>query len=382
MKLLRYSVICLLGTLILTACLGSSTPPEQSPPPLPPIVGDTIRYNHLGLDSVAVEALYHAGGSVWAAGDGEIYVSRNINARNPDEANWQIQLDGALFTHLSGFDEQVLFALGLVVGATASENAVELYRSQDSGENWEIIKHNFGAAEDGHHSVLEALFPDSATGYLYGVGQDLLAISYDQGETWETLFGQPGMTSRNFSLALQETRNDLWWGGQNAIEQLSLQRFSLNHGTHQSWGELFPSPSTIEHIAFDRTNTDRVFIGTEGGVGLSENYGEDWQQVVFHDDYAFYMAIAQSFAEPDVWYSARWEKGRQHHPLVFEYSKDAGYTWQQSRHPATQEHFGMRDMVLLATQQDSQDVLWLAMQNGQWEGGGVMRISVALESFN
>lgn len=376
MKSLRHLTAATAAVLLLSACLGSSSSPAE--PTDPPVGGDIIRYNHLGLADFAVESLFHAGDSVWAAGSHGIYVSRNLDARNEDEANWQRQLDGYHFIHINGFDANTLFALGLPEGI----DQAELYRSTDGGANWSLIKHNFGTQGDIAESSITRLLPDTETGYLYAVGADLLAVSYDQGNSWEALSGEPGLIARNFALSLHPERSHLWWGGQNAIEQLLLHRFSLIDNEHESWQMLFPSPSTVEDIVFDRTNPDRVFIGAEGGIALSENYGNDWQTVLSPDHHIFYMAIVQSHRFPEVWYSARWEKSNEEHQLTFKYSDDRGHTWQRSIHPPRAGHEGMRDMVLLRSAQDGQDVLWLGLQSGIWNGGGIMRVGVDLQAFN
>lgn len=369
--------------LLLSACLGSSSnpvdPPEPSnPDPEPPITGDIIRYHHLGLDTFAVESLYQAGDSVWAAGAGGIYVSRNLEALNQDQANWQLQLAGFHFSYITGFDATTLFAIGV----PENPGLNELYRSTDSGANWTEVKHDFANANDVEQSSMTRLLADQATGYLYAVGADLLAISYNQGENWEPLHGEPGFIARNFSLSLNSQYNDLWWGGQDAVERMTMNRFSLNDQAHTHWQALFPSPATVEDIVFDRTNPDRVLFGAEGGIALSENYGLDWDAVITDDHAAFYMAIEQSSRYPEVWYSARWEKLNEQHPLMFEYSTDRGYSWQRSTHPQRAGHDGVRDMVLLQNAQDGQDILWLGLQSGTWEGGGVMRVAVDLEVFN
>lgn len=376
MKSLHHIASSTAIVLLLSACFGSSSTPAEQPEP--PVGGDIIRYNHLGLADFAVESLYHAGDSVWVAGDDGIYVSRNLDARNEDEAGWALQLDGYHFIHINGFDATTLFALGLPEG---SDHA-ELYRSTDGGGHWSLIKHNFGTQGDVVASSITRLLPDPETGYLYGVGADLLAISYDQGNSWEVLSGEPGLIARNFAINLHPQRNDLWWGGQNAIEQLLLHRFSLNDQTQESWQALLPSPSTVEAIVFDRSNSDRVFVGAEGGIAVSNNYGNEWQVVLSPDHHIFYMAIVQSQRFPEVWYSARWEKANQEHQLTFKYSTDRGNTWQRNVHPAGAGREGMRDMVLLSNAQDGQDVLWLGLQSGNWVGGGVMRVGVDLQVFN
>lgn len=379
MKSITYFTCSVITVFLLSACLGSSSNPADppEPEPEPPVGGDIIRYNHLGLDDFAVESLYYTGDSVWVAGTGGIYVSRNIQARSEDEADWQLQLEGFHFSHITGFDVTTLFAIGVPEGTGLNE----LYRSTDSGENWELVKHDFANDNDVEQSSMTHLLAHQTTGYLYVVGADFLAVSYNQGETWEPLIGEPGLIARNYALSLNDERNDLWWGGQDAVERMTLNRFSLNNGEHTNWRALFPAPATVEDIVFDDTNPDRVIFGAEGGIALSENYGADWEYVITEQS-AFYMSIVQSRRYPEVWYTARWEKSNDQHQLMFEYSKDRGYSWQRSTHPQRAGHDGMRDMVLLQDAQDGQDILWLGLQSGTWEGGGVMRVAVDLDEFN
>lgn len=368
------------SVLLLTGCLGSSSSPSEpvAPlPPTPPDVSDIIRYNHLGLSDVAVETLFVTDEGVWAAGDRGIFFSSNLSATNEDDANWQHQLDGIHISHMQGFHAYEVYAIGV----EAPDKPYVLFRSTDRGQTWHHIENNFGGPSGDAYSNLETLYADSETGYLYGAGQQAIAVSFDQGEQWQLLSGGWDMIALSAMLTKHPVHNDLWLGGQNAIEQSTLVRYSLNHQTMDMWDGLLPAPSVNETIVFDRANPDRVIIGAEGGLVTSVDYGDSWHELLA-DTNAFYFDVLQSPLDNDVWYSARWNKGVEPHPLQFIYSIDNGESWQTTQHPASDVNYGVRSMKFVNAGQTRSDVMWAALQSGRWSGGGVMRIEVDLAVFH
>jgi hypothetical protein len=98
----------------------------------------------------------------------------------------------------------------------------QLVESLDGGESWHSVAHNFGAEDP---ETLYGLYYDAYNNALYATGVEALAMSLDEGRSWELLdglwsgFGQP-KRAINYNVAT----NDIWYGGQNAIEQLVLER--------------------------------------------------------------------------------------------------------------------------------------------------------------
>lgn len=367
---------------LLTGCLGSSSSPADPiapapPPPSPPEVSDIIRYNHLGLSDVAVETVFVTDDGVWVAGDQGIFFSANLTATNEDEAKWQHQLDGIHISHMQGFHAQEVYAIGV----EAPDKPYVLFRSTNRGQTWQRIENNFGGSSRDAYSNLETLYADTETGYLYGAGQQAIAVSYDQGVQWQLLAGGWDMIALSAMLTRHPVYNDLWLGGQNAIEQSTLVRFSLTQQTSDFWSQLLPAPSVNQTIVFDRTNPDRILIGAEGGIITSPDYGNNWHELVV-DTNGFYFDILQSPLDDNVWYSATWNKGIEPHPLQFIYSTDNGESWQTNQHPASDVNYGVRSMKFVDAGQTRSDVIWAGLQSGRWSGGGVMRIEVDLEVFH
>lgn len=365
---------------LLTGCLGSSSSPSEPvapPPPSPPDVSDIIRYNHLGLADVAVETLFVTGDGVWVAGDQGIFFSSNLSATNEEEANWQQQLEGIHILHMQGFHAQEIYAIGVETINTP----YVLLRSTDRGQTWQPLAHDFGGKSSDVSSNLEVLYADTETGYLYGAGQQAIAVSYDHGTQWQLLSGGWDTIALSAKLLLHPVHNDLWLGGQNAIEESTLVRYSLNQKTTDMWNGLLPSPSVNQTIAFDRASPDRLIIGAEGGLLSSVDYGNTWDTLLV-DTNAFYFDVLQSPLDNNVWYSARWQKGLEPHPLQFIYSTDNGESWQTSQHPASERNYGVRSMQFVNAGQTRSDVMWAVLQSGRWSGGGVMRIGVDLEVFH
>lgn len=367
----------MLGSLALSGCLGSSTPPAEPDDPEPPITGDIIRFNHLGLSDVAVEALWVGDAGIWVGGDQGVFFSAHLDAMNAAQANWQHQLEDLHIVEITGFHGDDIYAIGI----ESPEKPSVLLRSVDQGGTWDRVEHNFGGTDDVDWSNLQVLFADNDTGYLYGAGQQAIAVSYDHGRQWELVAGDWGTMASSAALAKHPFHNDLWLGGQNAIEESTLVRHSLSQQSSTYWTGLFPAPSVNQAVAFDAVNPDRILVGAEGGIIGTDNYGSDWQYLLEDEDYSFFFDLIQSPIEPDVWYSARWRKGVEPHQLEFVYSTNQGVDWQTRTHPATDENFGVRSMALVANDETG-DVIWAGLQSGAWSGGGVMRISADLEHFH
>lgn len=366
--------------LLLSGCFGSSSAPNEptptppSPPPPPsPQPSDSIQFNHLGLSDLAVETLFATPDGVWVAGDQGIFFSDNPAATNPQQANWQHQLSDFYTLHLTGFHADEVYAIGV----EAIDKPYALVRSTDRGQTWQRIEHNFGGGDANAYSNLEVLYADLDTGYLYAAGQQAIAVSYDQGQQWQLLSGEWGMIALSSTLNRHPMYNDLWLGGQNAIEESTLVRFSLNQQTFEFWNALLPAPSVNQHIVFDNGNPDRLLISAEGGILTSDNYGETWD-VLLEDTQNFYLSLLQSPKHTDLWYTGRWQKGLEPHPLEFMYSTDGGHHWQTHTHPNDDQNYGVRSMQLIPIDSSQGDVIWAGLQSGAWNAGGVMRIEIQL----
>lgn len=370
---------------LLSGCLGSSSSssdpivPPQPPPSAPPPTQDEgiIRFSHLGLTELAVETLFATPEGVWVAGDQGIYFSNNPAATNPQQANWQHQLSDFYTLHMTGFHADEIYAIGI----DAIDKPYALLRSTDRGQSWQRLQHNFGGDNTNAYSNLEVLYADPDTGYLYAAGQQAIAVSYDQGQQWQLLSGEWGMIALSVALNKHSLHNDLWLGGQNAIEQSTLVRLSLNQQTSDFWAELLPSPSVNQSIAFDWSDPDRIVISAEGGILASENYGSDWQ-VLLEDAEHFYFSLLQSPDHSELWYTGRWQKGLEPHPLHFMYSTDAGLNWQVETHPSDDQNYGVRTMQFIPGSDTDGEVIWAGLQSGAWNGGGVMRIQIELADFH
>ena len=81
------------------------------------------------------------------------------------------------------------------------------------------------------------------------------------------------------------------------------------------------SKTYAQAVEVDRTQADRVFAGTEGGLYLSEEGGRSWSQVAAVEDV---LDIQQSITDPQ-----RWLAGTQNDGILL--SDDGGRTWQAVR---------------------------------------------------
>jgi hypothetical protein len=279
---------------LLAACGGSDTP--VAPPAAPAEPSFTAE----GLAGRIVHRLRPLpGGGLLAATDDGLY-------QRSSPGTWQAR-------NLAGghvFDVTALSATHWIASVRKADLGVDapprLLETTAAGQDWQEVAHNFGGDEGAE--AIQALMYDAAGARLLATGTDVLAQSRDGGRTWQRLAGEyQAIGSPKSALALDPQLGDVWFGGQNAIEVLTLFRWRQSDGLVVEHPELMTTPSVVKGIRFSQGQPARVLVAGEGGVVHSLDRGVQWRQL-FADGHNFYFDVVQDPQRPQRWVTARWEK--------------------------------------------------------------------------
>lgn len=318
------------------------------------------RFDHHGLHGHVVNRLYTYDNRILAGTDQGLY----LKAADSDWTMTALPAGEVLDIALIG-------AGHYLVSLRESDQGIfndRLMETTDGGETWQSVEHNFGGEEAAQ--AIYGLYYDSYNNALYATGVQVLAASYDNGRSWEVLSGEwDAFGQRNSIVRHNPATNEIWYGGQNAIEQMVLERYSLDTQDLERFPDLLPSPAVIYGIQFDPNNDLGVYVSGEGGILKTEDNGEQWRTLIGDVDYRFYFDLALDPNDPQTLYTGGWDKGWDDpQPLIFEISRDDGHSWEQYEYPSDDLFGGVRS--ILATTEDNTTVVYLGLY-----GGGIMKVT-------
>lgn len=313
-----------------------------------------------GLDGRIILRLYEHNEKIYAATERGLYSKEKGNRRwiATGLGNREV-LDIAILD-----DDHYIASTSQVVDELTVYHLME---TTDSGETWDEITHNFGGELD--QEAIHGLHYDADNNALYATGIEVLARSLDDGRNWEILSGEwHGFGQRKTIVKRNPATNEIWYGGQNALEQLVLRVYSLDTDEERSYSDLLPSPSVIYGVQFDPTDDERVLVSGEGGVLETTNNGDTWTNLLGDVDYRFYFDVALDPENPQVLYTAGWDKNWDTpQPLILEISQNGGVTWSKYLYPSQTLFGGVRSM--LATTEENRTVIYLGLYRG-----GMMKV--------
>lgn len=336
--------------LLLSACGGSSDLPKPSM---------TLEYE--GLDGRIITRLYQDEQNLLAATDRGLYLKQQ-------DSTWQ----------LAGLEEReildvAVMAPGHYLATTEllSGDVLEyrLFETLNGGQSWQEITHNFGGDEG--PEAIYGLHYDADNRALYATGIESLAASYDEGRSWVLLEGLwHAFGQRKAIVKRNPATNEIWFGGQNAFEQLVLRVYSLDTGELRGYSDLLPNPSVIYGIQFDPARPDWVLVSGEGGVLSSSDRGANWTTLIGDVDYRFYFDVAIDPQNPNRLYTGGWDKNWDSpQQLVFEVSADGGANWKQYAYSDPTFFGGVRSMISVVEKGKTRVYLGLYR-------GGVMKVTI------
>lgn len=313
-----------------------------------------------GLDGRIITRLYESESKIFAGTDSGVYT------KTKGDYPW----------HSAGLNNREILDLVILdsdhylasIYHFANETPIyQLVETTNGGTSWHQVDHNFGG-EEGEEAVF-GLHYDSDNNAIYATGVEVLAASLDEGRSWEILSGYwQGFGQRKTIVKRNPATNEIWYGGQNALEQLVLQVRSLDTGEERFFTDLLPNPSVIYGIQFDPTNAARVIVSGEGGVLQSMNNGTEWTTLIGDVDYRFYFDVAIDPDDPQTLYTAGWDKNWDSpQPLILEVSVNGGGSWTQYRYPSNTLFGGVRSLI--AVEEANKTVVYLGLYRG-----GVMKV--------
>lgn len=323
--------------------------------------GPKLTFAHEGLSGRTITRLYEHTQHIYAA------TNRGIFRKHKTASVWQeVGLTTQEILDIAIISDQRLLAS--TYHLTNDETHHQLMESNDGGVSWSRVMHNFGGEEE---EAIYALHYDSDQHRLYATGVEALAVSLDEGQNWDLLVGEwHGFGQRKAIINLHNTQQEIWYGGQNALEQLVLCAYALETEEHRCFPDLLPNPSVIYGIRFDPNNPERILASGEGGVIQSFNQGGDWTRLMSDVDYRFYFDIALDPHNSNIIYTAGWTKNWDTpQPLIFEVSTDGGDRWTAYRYPSNTLFGGVRS--LLATREGDDTLVYLGLYRG-----GIMKVTI------
>jgi hypothetical protein len=332
----------------ITACGGGDAPAEPSPQP---------RFTAEGLSGRIVRRLRPSPLGLLAATDAGAF-------RRAAAGQWMpLNLGQFPVLDIAAVSVDRSFAVSQL-----PDGRTQLLESQDAGANWVARNNDFGGVQGPERMV--ALFFDAPAQRLYATGANVLARSLDGGGHWERLAGQwHAVAYDKEALAVDPTRGDVWYGGQDAIEDLALFRWRAGGGQLDAYPRLMASPSTVKGIRFAMGEPDRVIVAGEGGLVHTRNNGVQWQPLL-HAGYRFHFDVLQDPNRPQRLVTASWEKNFDTpQPLRVDLSDDDGLTWWRIEHPDHQLFGGVWSMAIVI--EGGRSVFLLGLYRG-----GVMRLEL------
>lgn len=325
--------------------------------------GDTapfVSFERDGLDGYSISHLYQQDDRILAGTDQGLFIKTN-------EGSWQSAglSQGQVHDIAILSDEHYIVSIRQTIDGIESDVLVE---TADRGESWQTIDHNFGGETT---ETLFALHYDDINNALYATGVTALAVSYDEGRTWALLDGMWGGFGQPLHVvAHNPATNDIWYGGQNAIEEMVLVRYSLDTGQAHRFSTLLPSPSVVYGIEFDPKNDQGLYISGEGGVLKTEDNGESWEPLIDDVNHRFYFDIALDPFDTDTLYTGGWDKNPDDpQPLILEVSTNDGRSWLEYSPINPNDFGGVRSV--LATTEAGVTIVYLGLYDG-----GVMKATV------
>ncbi|MEO1018719.1 MAG: hypothetical protein AAFY56_13665 [Pseudomonadota bacterium] len=357
---MRALVLLFAATAFAGCSSGDSSPGD--PIVVPPPINDPV-FVYRGLEGQTVVALAQTDTSVLAGTTRGIYrYDGGTDWTLTTPADWSV-------TALEALNPTRLLA---AVDVSGTER--HIVESLDAGNTWNVVQNDFGGSLLQPREPVFRMAFDESSGELLATGYGALARSADFGRTWTVLNGQWGVVSTGLSaLSKADLRGDIWYGGQGALEDPVLIRYSPNSGQSVNLSAaietILPRPSTVESIRFYPTAEDIVFVVGEGGIAVSSDYGANWRASLTNTRARFYFDLIIDEPTGAV-YSAGWDKNfTDPQPLILDISLNGGQSWQSYQHDDSSILGGVWSMRLVDL--NDRRRLFLGLQ-----GGGVYEVDL------
>lgn len=333
------------GLIVLIAFLAFSCSEESQQ------IEEKIKYESFGLTGRVINKLKFSDNYLLAATDDGLY-RKDLK----DLSDWTL-------LGLDNYDVVTLDINGSTIVASTVDQGQEeykLFRSFNKGNDWEELTYSFGGE---FPEPVKALKFHPAQSVLLATGYNVIASSDNGGESWEAIHGHWNSMSTGLNFVeVNPLTEEIWAGGQNAIEELVV--YKINYNENFLWRTLLPSPSVAKDIAFHPFNSNEVLIGAEGGIIKTSDNGESWTTIKEnHEEARFYFGLNYDPNNPDIIYAAGWIKEFTNpQPLILYISNDKGATWRSYTNGNPHVFGGVYDMLL--TTENDQTIIYLGLYKG------------------
>lgn len=311
-------------------------------------------FEYMGLEGKIINRLIDTDSKLIAATDQGLYVSDFSD-------NWA----------LLGLSQKNVIAIAILDSSTIicsvlnndQYSSPELYKSDDFGNTWSLVHNNFGGDTP---EVIFNLKYDEDSKELFATGLGVIAHSFDEGKTWEVLFGLWQMFSKGlWALDINPLNNDVWAGGQGAVENQVFIQINLDNNISNQWSNEISSPSTVEKFAFNSSNPNQILLGCEDGILYTENNGLSWKNIYSTGEKIarFYFGITFDPYNSNKIIAASWDKNYENpQPLMLHVSENEGESWDIISPNISGIFGGTRDLLL--KQENGKTVLYLGLYKG------------------
>ncbi|PIQ77668.1 hypothetical protein COV82_03235 [Candidatus Peregrinibacteria bacterium CG11_big_fil_rev_8_21_14_0_20_46_8] len=144
-----------------------------------------------------------------------------------------------------------------------------VYRSEDSGETWEILQNQIAISSLATHPRNEEV--------VYAGTNGALIQSQNKGEDWEPAFLLEQATDAVLDIEVDRTGNTLWITTlQQGVLRANLDSTVLNFET---MGAL-PGNKPAVQLAADQKNPGVLYAAHESNIYKSSDSGKNWQKIL------------------------------------------------------------------------------------------------------
>lgn len=250
--------------------------------------------------------------------------------------------------------------------ASTQEDGLQVAASL--GAPWAALPNDFGGPA-GREPAFALLLdgPRLLATHAYGVAE-----SFDGGRRWRPLARGWQMVGTEWDALTVAPTGEIWFGGQNAIEELVLARRDAVTGAITEWSRLMRSPSAVKSVRLVPETPARALVAGEGGIVQTMDGGRSWQAVLLNDMSRFHFDVQRDPQRPQRWVTATWSKTDAPQPLRVAVSDDNGATWRALPGHGDAFFFGGARSQHVAVEQGR--TVW----RFGLDGGGVARVEIGL----
>jgi hypothetical protein len=303
--------------------------------------------NSLGLGNHTINEMVAKGNLAYIATDKGFYKGNLAD----EEPEWDLLGFSGQSVESAVIIDENNFVISVVDRQNVQNTAI--YKSTNGGVDWVEYQNGFGGSDT--EPAFEISKDPQNENIWYGVGYNVVAKSENSGQTWTPVFGNWQGFASGMALVRVNPNNDqqIWAGGQNAIEQGFLLR-STDGG--ENWTEMYdllPAPTVAKEMAFHPTDAQTIFAGFEGGLLKTINNGNDWTTAIDEEDSKrFFFGIVIDPDNPLTIYSGGWLKRfDEPQPFVLYRSTNGGTTWNTYEIDGV-DYGGVYDMIWVGSGQN------------------------------